>query len=496
MSTLLIELWHLVFDHLDLVDLSTCALVNKKLYFAVKDYRIRELAFTRRTKTKWFHSDHSDYQNQIDYSMAAVLKRSSFNFDFLKRLKIGRLSSIDLNEINKFTQLEELDIDLKNYENREAKILRLAHLKVLVVFASSRIPFLELDTPCLAKVCTFSLKRLDFLHPESVRCIHTFAHNRKLSAFRNLEYLLFTNYYNRLDFSGCDPLGFKEFSLTNVKRVKEIDFYFTYYFSDRQHQLESLNNFKQIISKILDLKRPDLKVFWRSVQITNTDLLTEYSDRKCAAKLVVLHFQHYEKLKKHVDHFWAYDFNLSTRKLQKANFDTSSAEFVSKFFAKYSLRKLLVFNRVDEQALLLEFISRSPNLFALEFSKTHLDQTFFDRMADLIQLNGIPLQTLRFEKSSDEPMNFRFVTKLLHLELLSTDLKMPADMLPKLLRLPLLAEIAFSSGECRIERTSTGGFRLNGKLLSLRELLKHFGCKSQSIVSNATMWSSTECSLM
>ena len=495
MAILLIELWPSIFDHLELIDLFSCALVSKEFYLAVKEYRVKELAFTRRTKTRWFHSDLSIYQHQIDYSMAFLLKRSSFNFDFLKRLKIGRLSWIDLNVINKFKQLEELDIDLKNYEYRENKTLSLANLKVLFVFISGRIPFLELDTPRLAKVCTFSLKRLDFFHPESIRCIHTFFHNRKLSAFRNLEFLRFTNYYTRLDLASCDPLTFKEFSLSNVKRLKEIDFYFTYNFTKTQFQVESLHNFRRIIEKILDLKRPNLKVFWRSVQITNTDLLAEYSG-KCVAKLAVFQFKHLDKLKDRVHFFWAYDFNVSTEKLQKAGFDPRSEEFIAKFFARYSLRKLIVSKHVNDPKLLLEFIARSVCLFSMDFSDSGLDQTFFDRMAEIIHSKRMPLQSLRFKETSNNSLNFDFVIRLLDLELFTTDQQLTADTISKLLGLPLLVEIGFSSGEHTIERTSTGRFCLNGKVLSLQEILNIFDSESCSNIHRAIMCASSECSLM
>ena len=37
MADLVINLWHSVFDHLEPVDLFSCAQVSKKLYFAVKE---------------------------------------------------------------------------------------------------------------------------------------------------------------------------------------------------------------------------------------------------------------------------------------------------------------------------------------------------------------------------------------------------------------------------------------------------------------------------
>ena len=274
MVDLPIELWHLIFDHLQLVDLSACAQVSKAVYLVVKSYRIREIAFTRRVH-RWFHytTPTIDHKHRVDFTMASSLERSSFNFDHLKRLKIGRSSAInDLEEINKFTRLEELDIDLKNYKNEKNGTLSLANLKVLYLFVPDDFSYVELDTPRLAKVYTFRLKKLEFVYPESVQCIHTFSHSGKLSMFRNLEYLTFTDCYNLLDhLSSYDSRKFKHFSITNLKKLKEIDFYYLY----PEYREKNMSVFKKFIAN-LALGRPELKVFWFHVQMTDSNLLTEY----------------------------------------------------------------------------------------------------------------------------------------------------------------------------------------------------------------------------
>ena len=183
MADLPVEIWHTILDRLELIDLSSCALVSKALYCAVKSYRVREIAFTRRVY-KWFHQDFSIYRYRVDCSMASLLIRSSFNLERLKRLQIGRSSIIDsLNEINKFAHLEELDIDLAYYKNEKSRTLSIANLKMFRLCMSNHLSYLELDTPSLAEVCTFSLEKLDFLFPDSIRCIRTLHHSEKLSMF-------------------------------------------------------------------------------------------------------------------------------------------------------------------------------------------------------------------------------------------------------------------------------------------------------------------------
>ena len=93
MADLPIELWHSIFDRLQLTDLSSCAQVCKGFYLVVKEYRIREIAFTRRVH-QWFHlTTPTNHKHRVDFTKAFILKVSSFNFDYLKRLKIGRWSS-------------------------------------------------------------------------------------------------------------------------------------------------------------------------------------------------------------------------------------------------------------------------------------------------------------------------------------------------------------------------------------------------------------------
>ena len=479
MADLPIELWHLIFDHLELVDLFSCALLNKEVRLKVKAYRIREIAFTRRVH-KWFHytTPISNHKHRIDFTIASILERSSFNFDCLKRLKIGRRSAIDLDVINKFTRLEELDLDLADYKN-ESWILSLSNLKVLYLFVPYGVPCVKLDTPSLTQVCTFSLKKLIFVYPESVRCIHTFFRGGKLTKFSNLEYLTLTDYYNQLDYS-YDNRSFNELSASDLKKVKEIDFY--YYRS--LYRINNMSVFKRMIANLLALSRPDLKVFWYDVQVTDTNLLIEYENTmKNVGCLVAFQLQHYEKLKKKVNFFWYYYFNASMKKLSEAGFNLRSEKFISKLLARHSFRKILITDKVKERELLLKLIARSPDLSSLEFENSGLDQSFFDWMTDSIRLNAIPLRSLRLKGSygsflsSNGVQNFDFLFKLPDLEWFETDQQLPNELVSKLLRLPMLFVIKFRSGRIidkTIERLSRSRFLLNGKSLSLQELLNMF----------------------
>ena len=471
MAELPIEVWHLIFDRLELVDLSSCAQVSKSVYLKVKAYRIREIAFTGRVH-EWFHytTPTIDHKHRLDYWYASILNRSSFNFDYLKRLKIGRLSLFDLDEINRFIYLEELDIDLAEYENEQSRTLLLANLKVLYLFVPDYL-HVKLDTPRLAKVCTCSLEMLEFVYPESVRCIHTFFYSWKLPMFSNLESLVFTDSYNRLDFCTIyDFRCFKQFDVTVLKKLKEIEFYYHhrnfklkevhgyYYYQFK----ENMSMFKRIATNFFALGRPELKMFWYDVQVTDISVLIEYERmEEKIGSLLAFQMHHYDKLKDRVELFRRFKFNsLLSKKLSEAGFNLRSEEFTSKF-TRFSFREMAITGLVDKGEILLGLIARSPNLSSLRFWYNSLGQSFFDQMAEIIQRNAIPLRRLQFEHSINAGLNFEFATKFSNLEWLETDQELSNELVSKLFELPMLAEVEFNNDKManRIQRLANGKFR-------------------------------------
>ena len=468
MADLFIELWHLVFEHLELVDLSTCALISKKMYFAVNTYPVRALAFTGRTEG-WFHTIFATHKHRVDFAMTSILNRSPFSFELLKRLKIGRESPIDLNEINRFTLLEELDIDLKNYRNEANRTLSLANLKTLHVFMSEHISLLELQTPKLANVNTFDLKKLQFAYPHSVEAICTFFHGEKLMA--NLRRLYFADFYGHLDYDDkIDTRKIPDFSNLSLNLVKELKKLkeLAFHFNNMNFVKRNLGNFQKIIRDILALGLPDLKLFWMGVQVTDADLLNEFSPRE---NIMIFQLRHFKK-KIYCTSLSSFYFNDQVKFYSTAGIDVKSNEFLRIFFAKFSPRELIVSGKVVEQELLINFILRSRSLFKLKFSKSGLKQTFFDRLAKIIRLNRIPLRELRFEKSEPD-LKFDFVCEIRQLQLFESDAELPTETFAKLVQLPCLTELKCLTGKQQVELKSTCRYSLDGNSLSLQELMKH-----------------------
>ena len=460
MTDLLVELWHLIFKRLELVDLSACAQVNKRFNLMVKDFRIKEIAFIRGTDYKWFHDAFLPYEHQVEYSKASVLKRSSFNFEHLKKLKIGRWSSIDLNDINKFTQLEILDIDLKNYQNKKSLTLCLPNLRTLFVFVPPAVPYLELNTPRLWEVRTFHLEKLEFVHPESIQIISTFSHGGHLFVvFPNLEYLSFTDLLGLLDFQKSFEFEiFKEFSTTTIgKSLKKIDFFYSF----NGYLERNLDIFRRIVQKVLDMQRPEMKVVWQGVQVTDANQLTEQQNMINAKNWSAFLLKRYEESKVNY-HLGRLEFNQAMGALQEAGFDPKSKEFTSELSEQLPIRELKVYGQVNEPQLLVEFIVRSPDLGILRFKNSALNPSFFRCLLEIIEMNHIPLV------------------------LFENDLPLPFELVTKLLQLPKLETILFSVDRSRIERVSPGRFSMDGMSFDLAGLQEYLEAKRNS----------SKCSLM
>ena len=431
----------------------------------MKSYRIGEISFNLGVR-QWFHWFHHtrpfiNHKHRSYFKNGSILKRSSFNFDCLKRLKIGHSSTIDLDVINRFAHLEELDIDLVGYDRK--KMLSLANLKTIYVRPSVKFT-LCLKSPRLAEVYTLSLSKLEFIFPKSIRCIHTSCHAGKLSKFRNLEQLHFTDHYIQSD---KVPV-FEEFSLEPLENLKEIDFHYS-----AEYEKMYMSIFKKMIANIFALNRSDLKVFWQKVPMTNANLLTEYEHiMRNAHGLVTFQLQHYEKLRGKIHYVWPFHFNGSTGSLQEAGFDVRSEEFSSKFFANFSFRLIGVHGPVKEQEFLLELISRSPGLLSLNFSRNKLDQSFFERMTESIGRNRIPLRTLQLNKCLAGVHDLEFVTKLQDLKEFKCDQPLPYELFLKLLHLSKFTVILFSLDKnMQVERVSKDKFCLNTESMSQDELL-------------------------
>lgn len=506
MADLPIEMWHLIFDYFeDLADISACARVDKSLYSAVKSYRIREIAITfplHYICLKHYQPDPTNHRYQIIYREASILKRSSLNLEHLKRLKICRFADFDLNDVNRFVHLEELDIDLSSYGWLNTRTLSLYNLRVLYVFMYKEpfpwwnwFPYLRLNTRRLTKVCMFNLDKLDFLYPESLRCIETFYQVEKLSKFSNLQYLTFTSRYNpMIQWDILDFQRFQELNVSNLNKLKEIDFHYDYYpfRSVRIWFVFDLWRLRRIIGDLAMLDRPDLKVFWFGVHVTpDRRLPFEFGGiMRNVDMRVEFQLRNHKRLKRQVEPLQHYEFSKWVRVLENAGLDPRSDDIASRVLPKLSFKEISVRSRVFYPELLLQLIAESPGLWSLKFQNSLLDQSFFDRMAEIIQRKSIPLQIFRFFGHYNGLNDFEFLRKLRDLVMLETDQKLSNELVLKLLESHRLDVFRFHS--TIIRRLSRRIFFRNGILQRLKKLRQIYGAPDLSGASDEAAW----CSLL
>ena len=180
MDRLPIELSVIIFDHLDLVDLMALRLVCKKFEQTVKRVKIRELVFLN-AREFWTSSAYETNKSWIPMNAAkelgaifnfskyllssSPLSGGPFDVRSLKRLSIRSLrevKGIDFEDLNRFGQLEQLEIgfdqrprqtssmwSLFDQQKRKVPHLFLPNLKALHIVSYFNQHGLMIDAPRL-----------------------------------------------------------------------------------------------------------------------------------------------------------------------------------------------------------------------------------------------------------------------------------------------------------------------------------------------------------
>ena len=155
-------------------------------------YKIEELAFNhlkiRSSLDRW--SDLPiNYHYAVDKSKLFLFKSSMFNIK-LKRLRIyGPVFKINLEVLNKFSQLEHLEI-FHCLKVDEVTRLLLQNLKLLKI-KSENVLDLELDLPNLQALFFYcrSCENIKFNYPRSIQYLSLFDYDDYFLKFKNIEYL-------------------------------------------------------------------------------------------------------------------------------------------------------------------------------------------------------------------------------------------------------------------------------------------------------------------
>lgn len=270
MDRLPLELFQLIFQNLEITELFDLRLVNKRLNYAVSEFRMKELIFATNYQYRfnWSFSRQSiNHLNVLPVTKQFILRSDQFNTKSLRFLKINLSShkyrGVKLSNINQFVHLTQLEIDAGCYSADDC-LLSLPNLKVLcfAIAGVRQTPGFTLDLPNLEKLDVLDLYGVTVKHPLTVKHLKCQYMEPNLACFKNIELL------------EC-------FHLTNPgPKSKNLDL-LTIFPQLKQLLVEKDPNkgLKQIIAEKARLEKLDLKIYFRSLECLTYDDLKTYREK-------------------------------------------------------------------------------------------------------------------------------------------------------------------------------------------------------------------------
>ena len=399
---------------LDLRDLTTCRLVNRRMYWIIERMKIRELItsdhYSPRLKCrKWFLTRQPvNCSNLIESSNTRLIKliRNRTLFYKLNRLYLfGKSLSIQSADesLNHLIHLERLEIvESKLIIDAQFTTLSLPSLKHLNMERSSFIVEhnheVILDLPKLTKLSMQEMNMNNFIfkHPSSIRIFQLI--NASYQAFECL-----VRQFVNLEYFYLKIFASKEF-IRKLVRLKELHF---------NGSCGTFNDFKQEQAKY---SRDDLKIFYYDLNLDELpDFSFEYYSNELNDNTVNFFRLHLSRLANIVPFVQKLNYN----KVE----DTFSREIASDFLSRFiHLQSLEVKGRVNDVDLFKHLLKDCLHLNELEVSASRLDQAF----AELPKLCRTILK-LEIENEPND-LEFAFLNRFDTLVTFKTNHNVPVEI--------------------------------------------------------------------
>ena len=433
MNRLLIELYPLIFQYLDIHQLFSCKLVNKKFNQAVRDFKVKELSFSTYRGCWSFNSRPISNQAYLDASKISILKNPIDNFSHLRCLLLPANNvDIHLNDINKFSRLELLLIDLYRYEDDVHKTIALPKLKVLHIYPSKSTE-IELDTPMLHSLRCHCSKidmmnyvryqaKLKFKYPQELKRlimetpVPLFEHFEDLSIFTNLSLLQ----------TDCST-GYDQ-TIASLPGLKEIRLQKDWFIG---HNLDDL---KDLLKQRLVQRRLELKIYLMGILLDH-DVVDQFTQEKDRLTLKV---RHYEKLAKNLA-VTSIDYNRLIE-LIRAKFSTPRlpGDFTEKFS---KIQEITVTAKIENESGLIELIKNCQCLNELQLKNSNLGQNFYEQLPSVCSINYLTIL-----EDGNAGLNFDFIGRMYFLRKFTTDQELSLSTITKLRPLPYFYQLEFKFG--------------------------------------------------
>ena len=427
MDNLPCELYYLIFEYLNFKDLFNLRLTCKKFNKILKGFKLKELVFYHSFLDYDFHSHRRNWfsinepinqHNAIDiYNLFLI--RSSIFYINLKRLRIDDFfcnGAIDLEELNKFEQLETLELKIREWSVVDGVTLSLNNLKHLSVRLNDSCPnYFQIDAPNLESlfIDCFSYDSIKFNYPLSIKCLSAYEFKDYFLMFSQIECLKIFDLTNDLKWKISKYPQLKELHINNDENGSLGDIFF----------------------KNAILVEPKLsKIYKFGLKLQNS---TDFKENIIGFKAIFTILEHYANAVSCFDFIDSFNFTKIMRSINnKLPFD---------FFSKFAIKKIYVHHELEDENCLIDFINQCKNLSILYLGDSKLSQAFFDRLPVVSSLNNLTIG----ENNEEMKLNFKFLNRMYNLIRFQTDQQMEWSDEFDLNRLGYLKTIDF-----RIERHS------------------------------------------
>ena len=431
-----------LFRNLHLMDLAVCSLVNKRwhsIYTAFKIHRLVVIEKSELEFTKWDHLDQNHPERRVESKELLQLNLFKRLVDRpllsnLKHLALCNRSSkvleIDLNELNRFSQL--MNLEIKGRLGREAVYLNLPRLKVLAFHNfNDRCP-ISIDCPEL-NVLVYGERQeeclLEVKHPETIRKLETDMFDAKLTLFKSVECLV-TREFKVIS----------ETTLQSLLRLNELHYNARIQNTFRvfSNEVGTFARVQRVLNEFLEnvkrLRGSNFRFIFANLQLTKENLnqidfgvkVKEARNGRGREEVTDEHF--YLKNYQLIDRNATLDF---IKDLNYNHLMSIMAEGIPGcFFRKFSQIESVEANTVQNEHHFLEFLKSLKSLKNLHLFGLPLSQEFYDQLP--VTANSL----IKLELGGDYElqMNFDFIAEFSCFSKLSIYPELSKESFPSLIR--------------------------------------------------------------
>ena len=441
MNNLPVEIYHNIFQFLNLNDLLNLRLVSKRIEFILKGYRIKELNIYNANersaiqKKSWWFTNQS-IEHSIDTSKLLLMKSSLFNIK-LKRLRIilpgEKLDfNIDLllgEELSKFDQIEHLEISLHRINLKQRNIkFSLPNLKVLQMQLGQELrTCIELETPNLKAigikfVGDNSFGFIKFNYPLSIQHLNLTLFNNEYLILKNLVYLV------------CDSTtNLNSKVIENYENLKEL-----HYDYDPSRRFEDS----------FVCAKQDLKIYKKGVLLLDGGEFIKSSSDSIRfspdnLRLIMNNYSNSSPISDSLDCMKMLEYAKLIKFIKNKELIYS---LPLDFFERFNIEVIYVRNIIKDQNQLIQFVQKCKNLSYLNFQNTRLKQAFFDELPRVSSLNRLDIN----ENKAFCLVNYNFIGRMFNLIKFETNklLKLTEEI--NLNQLHRLKEFKYRTKNCAV----------------------------------------------